>query len=157
MGKTTLASFIKFLEDRNLIRFDVLGDGDEQFSNRFKIQKYVFLAKSMGFEMPYEYNIYLYGPYSKKLTDDYHDLARNRAEYERADGGLDGSLDTDRFLRVTRGRTNKWLEIAATLIERKPHCADREDLVRRVKNFKIEPEPGYISGVLRNLEDMRLV
>ncbi len=157
MEKPALANFIRFLEDRGLVRFDVIGDGDEEFSNRFRIQKYVFLAKNMGFKMPYEYDIYLCGPYSKTLTSDYYDLARNRTEYERADGRLDGSFDADGFLRAIRDRTDKWLEIAATLIERKPHCADRKDLVRRVKSFKDEPEPGYISGVLRKLEELRLV
>ena len=152
----TLANFIKFLENNDLMQFDIIGGGSERFSNRFRIQKCVFLAREMGLKAAYEYGVYLCGPYSKKLTRDYYDLARNRSEYERAGGKLDGSFDADRFLRVTKDRPNKWLEIAATLIERKPHCVNKEDLVRRVKNFKDEPEPGYISKVLGELEELKL-
>ena len=79
---TLLANFVRFLEDNNLVRFDVRGDGDERFSNRFKIQKCVFLAQKMGYDMQYRYGIYHYGPYSKTLADDYYHLARNKSEYE---------------------------------------------------------------------------
>ena len=155
--RTLLAGFINFLEDHNLIEFDVIGDGDRRFSNRFRIQKYVFLAQKMGLDMPYKHSIYLCGPYSKILTDDYYHLARNRSEYEHADEIRRVLFNADMFLSVTRDRDNKWLEIATTLIERKPHCADNKDLVSRVKNFKDEPEPGYIAGVLDELETLRLV
>ena len=154
---TRLANFVRFLEDNNLVRFDVIGDGDECFTNRFKIQKYVFLAQKMGFDMPYQHSVYHYGPYSKMLADDYYHLAKNRSEYTRADAQSVGLVDIDRFLRVTDGKTDKWLEIATTLIERKPHCEDNADLVSRVRNFKDEPEPGYIPRVFDELETMQLV
>ena len=48
MGKTTLVNFIKFLEDKDLMRFEMIRDGDAQFSNRFRIQKYVLLAQRLG-------------------------------------------------------------------------------------------------------------
>ena len=156
MQKTILANFIKFLENNDLVQFDIMGDGADQFSNRFKIQKYVFLAQGLGLKMPYKHDIYLYGPYSKQLTGAYYHLARNRSAYERADGRLDESFDADRFLRVTKDKTNKWLEIAATLIDIKPHCKDRKELLKQVERIKDEPEPGYISKVLCELEDLGL-
>ena len=48
----TLANFIKFLENNDLMQFDIIGDGDERFSNRFRIQKCVFLAREMGLKAP---------------------------------------------------------------------------------------------------------
>jgi len=145
------------LESNDLAQFDIMGDGADQFSNRFKIQKYVFLAQRLGLKLPYKYDIYLYGPYSKQLTGAYYYLARNRDKYEMTDGGLDESFDADRFLRVTKDKTTKWLEIAATLIDINPHCTDREELLKQVKRIKDEPEPGYISKVLCELEELRLV
>lgn len=157
MGKTTLVNFIKFLEDKDLMRFDMIRDGDTQFSNRFRIQKYVFLAQRLGLKLPYEYDIYLYGPYSTQLTDDCHNLVRNRTNYEQVDGMLDGSFDADRFLHATRGKTRMWLEIASTLIDTKPHCTDRKQLLKQVGRIKDEPEPGYISKVLWELEELGLI
>ena len=154
---TRLAGFVRFLEDRGLVQFDVMGDGDKRFSTRFRIQKYVFLAQKMGLDTPYNYGIYIRGPYSKLLADSYYHLARNRSEYEHADEQSVGTLDTRRFLSVVKNKNDKWLEIATTLIERKPHCAGREDMVNRVRNVKDEPEPGYISRVFDELKDLRLV
>ena len=157
MGKTTLVNFIKFLEDKDLMRFEMIRDGDAQFSNRFRIQKYVLLAQRLGLKLPYEYDIYLYGPYSTQLTDDCRDLARDRTDYKQVDGRLDDSFDEDRFLRATRGKTKTWLEIASTLIDIRPHCADREQLLKQVGRIKDEPEPGYISKVLCELEELGLI
>ena len=157
MQKTILANFIKFLENNDRMQFDIMGDGDDQFSNRFKIQKYVFLAQGLGLKMSYKYDIYLYGPYSKQLTGAYYHLARDRSIYERADGRLDESFDADRFLYITENKTRKWLEIATTLIDIKPHCKDKEELLKHVERIKDEPKPGYISKVFCKLEDFGLV
>ena len=39
---STLASFIKFLEEKRLVKFDIDEDSDECFENRLKLQKYVY-------------------------------------------------------------------------------------------------------------------
>lgn len=157
MGKTALVNFVKFLEGKDLIQLRMIRDGDAQFSNRFRIQKYAFLAQRLGLGLPYEYDIHLYGPYSTQLASDCSDLARNRADYEQADGRLDDAFDTDRFLHATRDKPRAWLETAATLIDTRPYCADRDQLLKQVESMRDEPEPGYVSRVLCELEELRLV
>ena len=44
---TNLEGFIGFLEEHGLVEFDVDGDGETHFTNRLKLQKYVFLAKQL--------------------------------------------------------------------------------------------------------------
>lgn len=61
---SVLGSFIKFLESKGLVEFDIVGDSDECFVNRVKLQKYVYIAQRFGLELPYKHSIYLYGPYS---------------------------------------------------------------------------------------------
>ena len=70
---------------------------------------------------------------------------------------LDDSFDEDRFLRATRGKTRTWLEIASTLIDIQPHCTDRKQLLKQVERIKDEPELGYISKVLCELEELLIL
>ena len=53
MENHTLASFIKFLEGKDLVKFDIDGDSDECFENRQKLQKYVYIAQRWGLDLPY--------------------------------------------------------------------------------------------------------
>ena len=39
-----LAGFIKMLEDRGLLDFNILGESEEHLNNRLKIQKYVYIC-----------------------------------------------------------------------------------------------------------------
>lgn len=71
-----LPSFIQELEDRGLLEFDILNDDEHSFTNRFMIQKYVYLARYFGLDMDYYLGMYLHGPYSKGLADDYYELAK---------------------------------------------------------------------------------
>ena len=50
-----LGGFIKFLEDHGLVKFNILGKGEEQFINRLKLQKYTLLAMNLGMPFPYQY------------------------------------------------------------------------------------------------------
>ena len=72
-----VGGFIRFLEDRGQVKLDILGDGEEHFVNRLKLQKYALLAKRLGMPFPYRHAIYLYGPYSNMLAADCEALARN--------------------------------------------------------------------------------
>ncbi len=44
---------------------------DRDYGSRFKIQKLTFLCKSMGIPLNYQFTLYLSGPYSTGLTQDY--------------------------------------------------------------------------------------
>lgn len=56
----------------------------ENFWDRFKLQKIIYLIQlhpKIKKTLNYEYNLYIYGPYSKELADDYYHLDRVTPEY----------------------------------------------------------------------------
>jgi len=109
MGKLLL--FMKFLEREAGFGFDI-----EKFEHRLMLQKYVFISKFFGFNHGYSYSIYLRGPYSPALADDYYKLADFYSSYdEDYTKELEG-LNTEKFLKVIAGKDGKWLEIAATIL-----------------------------------------
>ena len=155
----TLASFIKFLDGNGLIRFANCTDGDDMkgFGELVKIQKYAYLAKMFGLDLPYVHDIYAYGPYSNAIGDDCWDLADNVAEYERAEDGLDASFDAAGFLGVVGPRDQQWMEIATTLIKQSERYPDRTDVVDSVFSFKEEHGREYIANVLSEIEELKLI
>ena len=152
-----LANFIRFLETNGLVTFDILGDGEEEFVNRFKIQKYVYLAKRFGLDVPYMHGMYLRGPYSKTLAKAYYGIANNPQEYGRADGSLDEGFDGEGFLNAVYSKEKDWLEVAATLIDRNGQFKDRNGLVENVMLFKEKFGRKFMFQVLDDLEKVGLV
>jgi len=56
----------------------------ENFWDRFKLQKIIYLIQlhpKIRKILNYEYNLYIYGPYSKELADDYYHLDNVTPEY----------------------------------------------------------------------------
>lgn len=102
--KACLNGFLKFLEKRVGFTFDV-----HNFDHRIKLQKYVYLAKVFGWNNDYRYNIYIRGPYSSNLADDYHDLID-------MDESLLPSMDFGSFRDLVMNKDTAWLEVAATLL-----------------------------------------
>lgn len=78
---------------------------------KFRIQKFVFLAKYFGWNNSYSYNIYIHGPYSPVLTDDYY--SNDLFDYmplEITD------LDFDSLKSFIRGKSRDYLESATTIL-----------------------------------------
>ena len=153
---STLVSFIKFLEEKGLVKFDIDRDSDECFDNRVKLQKYVYIAQRTGLELPYKHSMYLYGPYSRTLAAEYYKIARNPDLYDGASSDLPQEFDRERFLGSIKNDP-KWLEIASTLIERNKEIAGRNELVENVGNIKYWATSERIAGVLDDLEARGLV
>lgn len=149
-----LAGFVKFLEDNDLVEFDILGDGEARFTNRLKLQKYVFLAKRYGMPFGYHHEMYLYGPYSSELTADYYSLARDPERY--AADTIPAGFKREDFLRDIRNDP-RWLEIAATIMDRNDRIKERGALVESVWHMKSQFGRPYIEKVLGELEELRLV
>lgn len=84
----------------------------EEFDDRLRIQKYVFLADAFGVDHDYGYGIHLYGPYSPTLADDYYapDFEARREGTSPMD-----EFDTSEFRALVAGRDTKWLEAAGTI------------------------------------------
>ena len=75
MGK--LVPFMKFLEKEAGFRFDI-----DKFDSRLKLQKYVFIGKNFKLPVKYHYSIYIRGPYSPTLADDYYEITSTDLESE---------------------------------------------------------------------------
>lgn len=153
---TNLEGFIDFLEEHNLVEFDIDGKRDQQFTNRLKLQKYVLLATHLGMPFRYQYGIYLYGPYSRALAADYYELARDGSQNKRLPATITNEFKKDDFLKAVRNNP-EWLEIAATFIDRNEHAKDRTALLEKVCHIKSGFEEEFIADVLADLEKHRLV
>lgn len=149
-----LDGFITFLEKQGLLEFDIDGDGDSHFTNRLKLQKYAFLAKRFGMPFDYKHGIYLYGPYSGSLADDYYDLARG-GRNPSADA-LPDVFNKDGFLESIHDDPD-WLEIATTIIDRHGQRKNRTVLVEDVCRVKSGFDRKFITGVLNDLVKHDLV
>lgn len=106
-----LLPFMKFLEKEAGFRFDI-----ENFEHRLMLQKYVFISKFFGFNLGYSHSIYLRGPYSPALADDYYNLADSYSSYKEDYTKELKGLNAEKFLNVVEGKDAKWLEIAATIL-----------------------------------------
>jgi len=132
-----LASFIKALENAGIYEFEI-----DEFYNRLKLQKFVFLARSFGIaDLDYPYNMYLRGPYSPSLADDYYELAdaENWEKYvdKRYVAKIERSKDFEKFVKLVKGRDSTWLEVAATMVGFWKHLKRYVDL-GVIKNEELE-------------------
>jgi uncharacterized protein YwgA len=135
-----LAGFIKALEDIGF-NFNV-----NRFNHRLKLQKYVYLARRYGIDLGYYYNLYIRGPYSPELANDYYSIKEGMPRKN-----VDPPKD---FFRLVKGKSERWLELAATLVmikERYPDISDEEmiDLVIKNKPFATTEE---LKDILKKLK-----
>lgn len=158
MSSSDISPFIKLLENKGLLTFDVLGDNEDNFINRLRIQKYVFLAKFYGLDFGYGHSMYKRGPYSPSLAMKYYELAENPKVYEKeAKHPLPKSFDSENFLNLVRSKDANWLEIASTLLEQKSRFDNENDLVKHVECIKCDYSLDYIKKVFKDLKSAKLV
>ncbi len=80
----------------------------------YKLQKYVYLARNLfGMDFNYPFNLYIRGPYSPKLADDYYKL--NKSGENLSNVPYDKNK-FDGFKDYVTGRTPKELEVIATIL-----------------------------------------
>ena len=152
-----LALFIHKLEDNGLLTFDIIGDTDEHFNNRLKIQKYVYLAKYFGLDLGYNFDMYLHGPYSSRLTSSYYDIARNNTDLKSITGDLDGNFRENEFFDYTIDKDKDWLETASTLLELSSHYSDKECLIEKTVNAKPHIEKEKVIRIVNELQESNLL
>jgi len=123
LGK--LKVFLRFLYINGIVDISKIHeDSDEGFINRLKIQKCVYLAKYYGLDLGYKYNMYMYGPYSADLSNEYYSVIddiiakkdyyyhnNNKEEVEELEG-----FDAKKFLVDIKNKDANWLELATTAI-----------------------------------------
>ncbi|QLG28155.1 hypothetical protein HUG10_11610 [Halorarum halophilum] len=103
---STLRAFLDILKDELGWQFNL-----NEFDDRLRLQKFVYLASAFGFEHPYSYGMHLRGPYSPPLAQDYYS---DLSSIEPADDAL-RTFDVANFTELVESRDVRWLEVAATL------------------------------------------
>ena len=127
-----LAGMLARIEEATRKRFN-----PRSFDGRLRIQKAIYLLKSMGHPVArhYRYNMYLRGPYSPELTRDYYQLM------EREIRPIDVEIN-DIMLTVVRdavARGDGFLEAVATvhsIYKTNAPLGDRENIIRMARSIK---------------------
>jgi uncharacterized protein YwgA len=153
-----LKAFVQFLKEKCGFTFDV-----NRFDHRIMLQKYVFLAKSLGWPNDYTYNLYIRGPYSPDLAKDYYNL--EAVSTCNVDKTTIRSLDEERFIRVINGKNVAWLEVGITMLSVYNNNKDSIDgnkiaqfLLERTKSIKSDYDNGgFIEQILHDLVEYRLI
>lgn len=152
-----IAPFLRLLRDHELIDCDTNPE-DSPLTTRIKVQKLVYLAqRKFGLEFRYSHSMYLYGPYSVGLANDYFRI-RNIRDIPR--GGLEEWGKKDDFLYFVAGHNDvKWLEIACTLIfvHDVNNVTKRDDLLEHVQLIKHEYSMMRITRVYDELVNVGML
>ncbi|MDD2836967.1 MAG: hypothetical protein PHY05_12570 [Methanothrix sp.] len=153
-----LKAFLKFLNDACGFNFHI-----HNFNDRIALQKYVFIAKQLGWDSNYSYSIYVRGPYSSDLANDYYALQKieiGDIDYKSALS----SFDRERFFQIVAGKGVAWLEVAATIlsiyISNKTKMKTEEArlfALERTKELKRGYSPLFIDGVGSALQKTELI
>ena len=148
-NRLLLSGFLKFMGlDRGKI---VSG----RLENRIKAQKFVYFGQKLGLPLSYDFDLYLYGPYSSKLADDYYSMS----EEEWKSGTLNIPESVERTLRYLRGNDTMFLEIAATLdsiraVNKGVSEKKLIDVVSKLKSSRLSEknkDKNYLRNVLSDL------
>ena len=141
VSKERLESFLKALDEEDILRFD-----KKYFNHRLKVQKYVFIANNFGFKTPYTFSLYIHGPYSSSLADDYYAIENYE---ENTPVELDNS-----FVKLVKGKSEEWLELAATiiLIKNRYDKINRDFLIELVRTAKPFADKNRLKKIIRKLK-----
>ncbi len=159
MGVRDLSVFIGMLEECNIHRFN-----PDKFISRLRLQKYVYLANFFGIDLGYSYNLYLRGPYSPDLAEDYYSLT----EMDKVEREVERAIPNfDEFANFVRGKDHKWLEIASTILfiweknNMRKGWENEEELktfiINRTSDIKSRVGKPFVKRVFRELENAGLL
>lgn len=149
---------------------DIIADNDTALENRIKIQKYVYLAKYFNIDLEFDYatyNMYLYGPYSSTLAEEYYRLAEEGFfESEPSSYNSNNNDDNNNYPNLKRfiefmkedDRNNAdWLEIASTALAFAKNHSKKETLLEHVAYVKWRFPKEYVRSVIEDLEKNSLL
>jgi len=154
-NKEKLNVFINLLKSRIGFSFNI-----EDFDDRLKLQKYVFISKYFGFNHDYSYNLYIRGPYSSDLANDYYDISNNEIN---SNSSLEMNINS--FSSLIKDKNIKWLESAATMLSlyfnynsnyTKKNKIDSNRLIKETSTIKHRIDIDTIKTVYSDLDDYNL-
>ena len=144
--KKRLACFVKALKDSRTLDFDV-----KRFDHRLKLQKFVYLARKCGFDLGYNYNLYVHGPYSARLARDYYALGDCTA--------CPATKLNEDFTSLIRNKSKRWLELASTIVmvSERYDNADPDEIVDLVKMSKPQAKNDRLYDVISELQEHNIM
>ncbi|GBE57040.1 hypothetical protein BMS3Bbin16_01255 [archaeon BMS3Bbin16] len=143
LRKKKLAGFVEALKEASVLDFKV-----SYFNNRLKLQKLVYLADAYyRIKLGYgnSYNMYIHGPYSPNLAEDYYKIdIITPAETVNL---------TDEFTRLVKGKSEEWLELAATalMIRKRYPEIDENHVIKLVRSGKPWAEEEVLKDIITEL------
>lgn len=140
-----LWSFIKFLEDNGVFKFDI-----DDIDSRLLLQKYVFLARFYGLDMGYDFNLYIHGPFSTELGRDMFMLKKYKSRLKkRSPKPLPEKFRIKDFLQDVMNKDKEWLWMMTTMLSIKEYNKDigKERLIDTLIFAKItwEINPSFMT------------
>ena len=113
---STIGHFVYFINCVNdSLSFRDVEDFTEKIRNdfyfRLKVQKFVFVAKYFGWKHSYKYSLYIRGPYSSTLADEYYNEDFLKYSPLKIEG-----FDFNSFNDFVGGKTIHYLESVSTIL-----------------------------------------
>lgn len=113
---STIGHLIYFI---NLVKDSLSFSDGEDFTNkirndfnfRLKVQKFVYIAKYFGWNHSYKYSLYIRGPYSSALADEYYNDDILKYSPLKING-----FDLNSFNGFVDGKSIHYLESAFTIL-----------------------------------------
>ncbi|RLI89817.1 MAG: hypothetical protein DRO98_00275 [Archaeoglobales archaeon] len=161
-----LAKFVNLLREAKIHKFNI-----NSFESRVRLQKYVYIAKEIfGMKFDYPFNLYLRGPYSSALADDYYKLPEFQGDLSKVRYDKN---KFEKFKEFVKGKTPAELEVIATahfVWERNKHLTNlgvyskdklEELVVKKVIDLKGDLTVGfrkidenYVRNILKEVQAM---
>lgn len=146
-----LKTFLIFLTEKCNFNFD-LGS----FDHRLMLQKYVYIAGKFGWKHGYDYTLYIRGPYSRGLADDYYKL--NEANIHHLQK-ISDNFEEEKFTDLIKNRNISWLEAGTTILlvhKSYKHSYKGKNLELQVKDTVQELKSSINQYTIENtFEDLR--
>lgn len=149
--KAHLAYFLNQLKDELDFKdsIDFRNKIENSFDFRFKVQKFVFLAKYFGWDNSYKYTLYPRGPYSSVLADDYYceDILNKSSEIE--------CFNQKAFKEFVESKSEYDLEASSTILFYKSFrdSFSLDDAIKTLSEIKPHIDSAIVKRAYRDVCD----
>ncbi|MEM3192809.1 MAG: hypothetical protein QW292_12165 [Candidatus Parvarchaeota archaeon] len=161
-NKRKLAELLKVLGYSSKDIRDGLGGTEysNNFDNRLKIQKIVYILESKTKVFDYDFSLYLRGPYSPGLAKDYYNIIDSDTTSITGDKIL--NENAIKLAQLLNEKDPVWIEIASTIIMMRDPEDSWSKTIERVKDFKsdvlssLNKNTSYVDKVFKEMKELEL-
>jgi len=140
-----------------MARLGVVEGVESSFRARLRVQKAVYLLQALGFPTGYRFSMYIRGPYSPELANDYMELAREGLVHEYAKYA---EVDKERWGPIVDKLAVEdvlVLEVAATLYDLLAAGWSLEEAKERLMELKPYVTERLVEAGTRLLKELGLL